>query len=377
MSGARTQLRRRDGPIPTPPRARAAGAFRTALPLSPWAALVAGPIALTLVGCQTAPRPIFPERSPPLVWPAPPDPPRIRYLGELRGEESLGIVAHGWPALEELLAGPRPKVMFSRPVAVAVHGERVYVADLGLGVVHLLDLEKRRYSLLRGSPTDPLRVPIDLAIGGEDTLVVVDRGRAALDIFSLDGHWRTTRHWPELAAPVAIAWDAANQWYWVADAAAHACFATDLRSVRGRVGEQGHAPGKFNFPTALTWRANLGLVIADAMNFRVQLLDATLAPAAVIGKQGDAAGDFALPRGVATDSENHIYVVDNRFENIQIFDRTGQLLLAFGEGGSAPGQFSLPAGITIDARDRIWVADSYNRRVQVFQYLAEQASCEG
>ncbi len=172
-------------------------------------------LAAGLAGCHTTPGPIFPQVSPPLLWPPAPDRPRIRYIGELRGEASLGARPQGWEALRELLAGPRPKMAFVRPTAVAVApgGTRVFVADEGLGAVHLLDLSSRQYQLVRGTPQDPLRVPLDLTIGpaaglvgssnaqvsgSGSQLVVVDRGRAALDVFTLDGGWRCTRRWPEI-----------------------------------------------------------------------------------------------------------------------------------------------------------------------------------
>lgn len=322
-------------------------------------------------GCQTAPKPIFAELDPALVWPAPPDVPRIRYVGALAGESSLGAQPRGWDAFKAIVAGPPPTVEFVRPSAVAVDGERVYVSDPGLGLVHLLDLAQRRYVALRGNPADPLRAPIDLGLGPDRSLVVVDSSRAAVDLFTADGTWRATKRWPEITRPVAVAWDSQQQTYWLADAAAHACFAiAGWNEIRLRLGVRGAAPGQFNFPTALACHARLGLVVADAMNFRVQVFEPPYAaPRVVFGRKGDAAGDFARPRAVACDSDGHIYVVDNQFENVQVFDRDGRLLLAWGREGRGPGEFFLPAGITIDERDRIWVAD--DRRVQVFQYLKQ------
>jgi len=338
----------------------------------PLAARIGGIVcAVALVGCQTTPAPIFPAISPPIVWPPPPDQPRIRYIGELRGEASLGAKPTGWAAFQQFLTGPRPQGVFVRPSAVATTGERVFVADTGLGIVHLLDLAERRYAVIQGSPTEHFRVPIDLAIVGQQ-LLVVDRGRAAVDIFDLEGNWRSTHRCPELTAPVAIAWEEARRLYWLADAATHACFATaDLEHVQQQLGQRGNEPGQFNYPTALAVHPLIGLIVADAMNFRIQVFDDAGRLVTAFGQKGDAAGDFARPRAVAADSKGHIYVVDNQFENVQVFDRTGRLLLAFGQGGDKPGELALPAGITIDAQDRIWIADSYNRRVQVFQYLPE------
>ena len=333
-------------------------------------------LAAILAGCQSSPRPIFPPVSPPIVWPPPPERPRIRYVGELHGEESLAAQPSGWEAVRAALTGPKPMGVFSRPSAVAVAGERVFVADTGFGVVHLLDLTERRYQVLRGNPTDLLRAPLDLTIVAGNSLAVVDRGRAAVDVFGLDGAWRTTKRWPELLAPVAATWDAVRGLLWLADVKAHACFAcAPWSDLQHRLGGPGTAPGQFAFPTALAWHSGLGLVVADAMNFRIQVFDEDDRPRAVFGQKGDGAGDFSRPRGVAVDSDGHIYVVDNQFENIQVFDCDGRLLLAFGQGGDRRGEFSLPAGITIDAQDRIWVADSYNHRVQVFQYLSEKLAC--
>jgi DNA-binding beta-propeller fold protein YncE len=333
------------------------------------------PVLAVVAGCQQPEGPIFPEVSPPIVWPPSPDQPRIRYIGELRGEGSLGIQPKGWEAVQAVLAGPKPKVEFSRPSAVAVVGDCVFVADTGLGVIHRLDLAARRYRLIHGAPSDPLKVPLGLVIA-EGRLIVVDRGRAAVDVFDLEGNWRSTKRWPQLTAPVAVTWDASRRTFWLADAAAHTCFATaDLQTLERQIGGRGNEPGQFNFPSALAWRETVGLVVVDAMNFRIQIVNNAGRPVAVFGQKGDAAGDFARPRDAAVDSEGHIYVLDNQFENIQIFDPEGRLLMAFGEGGGKPGQFALPSGITIDNRDRIWVADGSNRRVQVFQYLSEKASC--
>jgi hypothetical protein len=360
------------GPVASPPRGRRRSPRGVAMLI---AVGHGGPTLLCLMalfGCQTTPAPIFPAVAPPIVWPPAPDQPRIRYVGELRGEASLGIQAKGWAAFQELLAGPRQQIAFVRPCAVAVAGERVFVADLGLCVVHLLDLAERRYVTIAGSPTERFRMPIDLVVAGQ-RLLVVDRGRAAIDEFDLDGNWRTTHRCSEVTAPVAMAWDRTRRCFWLADAAAHTCVATaDLQAVQLELGGRGEAPGEFNYPTALAVHPDVGLVVADAMNFRVQVFDEAGRPVLVFGQKGDAAGDFARPRAVALDSAGHIYVLDNQFENVQIFDRDGQLLMAFGHAGEAPGEFALPSGITIDEHDRIWIADSYNRRVQVFDYLREE-----
>ncbi len=331
-------------------------------------------VALLAMGCHTgASEPIFPRHDPARVWPPSPDQPRIQYVGELRGEASLKRRPQGWAALRAVLTGSEPQVEFSHPAAVAAYGDVIFVADTGLGVVHRLDLEQREHRVLRGSADDQLQVPIDVEVAGEQVLVV-DRGRSAVDVFDLAGDWQSTHRWDEVAAPVALAADPSGQQVLVVDSAAHACYRWNTAGdvVQLWAGGRGTAAGEFNFPRDVTWCSGGVVYIVDGMNGRVQVLGDNGQPIGTIGQRGTAAGSFAGPRSVACDSAGHVYVVDNRFENVQIFDVQGRLLLAFGEEGAAPGQFSLPAGITIDGRDRIWVADSYNQRVQVFQYLAEE-----
>jgi len=325
----------------------------------------------TLPACQQPVGPIFPEIDPPIVWPAPPDRPRIRYVGALVGEKSLKAPSTVWEQLGEVLTGPTAKWQFSTPTSVAVQWPRVFVTDGQLAAVFILDLEARASKAITHAGPRRLEWPIDVTMMG-DRIVVADSRLPAVLMYTPDGRLIASIDDERLKRPAGVTWVSETGRLWVLDAAAHAChvFDRDGTFVRS-ISERGRAPGAFNFPSGITWHPTCGIVVADAMNFRVQLLDPTASAQYAFGQKGDAAGDFALPRDVAVDSEGHIYVLDNQFENVQIFDREGRLLMAFGREGRAPGEFYLPSGITIDNQDRIWIADSYNRRVQVFQYLSE------
>jgi sugar lactone lactonase YvrE len=111
------------------------------------------------------------------------------------------------------------------------------------------------------------------------------------------------------------------------------------------------------------------LVVVDAMNFRVQILDRRGGFQTSVGHIGDETGSTFRPKGVAIDSEGHYYIVDGLWSVVQVFDREGRLLYYFGKRGTSAGDFQLPAGLFIDSGDRIYVVDSYNRRVQVFRYF--------
>lgn len=338
--------------------------------------------AVLLSGCAGTPRATFPAAGPAIVWPRPPDSPRIRYIGELVGEASLGRAPSGGEVLRAVFEGPREPVRFVSPTSVAAAGERVYVADPSHpsgALVHVLDLDTRSYAQIREAGGAPLRMPIDVAVS-DGLLAIADALRAA--VFILDAQGRTLRTIGEgrFNRPGSLAWVRGE--LWVLDSGAHTVFVFDAAGAqRAQFGGRGLDVGKFNFPAGIAGRGgpstttapSICAAVADSMNFRVQLLGPDGGAVNGFGRKGDAAGDFALPRDVAFDSDGHVYVLDNQFENIQVFDAAGQLLLAFGGEGAAAGQFNLPSGIWIDRSDRIWVADTYNRRVQAFQYLREGA----
>ena len=329
-------------------------------------------LCLGLAGCASTPPPLFPRVGPPLVWPPPPDTPRIEYVGELRGPGSVVAPPQGWAAFSAAVTGARSLPdEFVGPSAVAVAGEQVFVIDGGAKAVYGLALDQRDAWALTGPPDEPFLLPIDLDFWVTQ-LVIADRLRDCL--YLTDPHGKAWRKLPlpAGAAPVAVAVDAPAGAAWVADAANHCLWRVPLDGrPPEQYGRRGAAPGEFNFPTGLACDPNLGVVVADAMNFRVQMLDPNGAPRLAFGQNGNGAGNFARPRDVAVDRDGHIYVLDNQFENVQIFDKTGRMLMAFATGGHGRGDLSVPAGLCIDATNRIWVADTFNRRLQVFRYLPE------
>jgi DNA-binding beta-propeller fold protein YncE len=329
-------------------------------------------ILAPMLGCARPAGPLFPEVHPPIVFPPPPDPPRVTWLGQFRAASDLRPGVSGWDAFRHALAGTPPDTSISAPSGLAISdGERLYVTDPPLRCVHVFDLRARTYRAITHAGPTPLAAPADVAVA-DGRVFVTDAGRAVIDVFREDGPFVATWSGLRLVRPVGIVYAAESRRLYVVDAGGHACVGLSLDgSEEVRFGGRGSGAGDLNFPTFAAFDPRLGLVISDSLNFRVQCFDAAGVPLATFGRKGDAAGDFALPKGVAIDEAQRIYVADAHFENIQIFDSQGGLLLALGGEGQAPGQFWLPSKIAIDGQRRLWVADSYNRRVQVFRLLTE------
>jgi len=339
--------------------------FSAAISISPTLPLLA------MIGCAgSATVPVQTDAG--SVWPDPPNPPRIEFVGEYRRAADFGIRPGFWDRLTSLLAGSADDSM-SRPMAVAASndGGVVFVADPDSGCIHRYDRRRDRYDCLVPAARENLVSPVSLAITEDEWLYVSDSqlGR----IFRVPPNGTRLESFGsevDLVQPTGIAWhDEAGQLF-VTDTGTQSIkvFSTDGRMVR-EFGRRGSMPGELNFATYL-WIDGPGqLLVTDSLNFRVQRfgLDGTFVHA--FGEHGDLAGDLARPKGIASDGHGHIYVMDGLHHSMQIFSPTGELLLAIGGRGRGAGEFWLPNGLFISSGNVIYVADSYNRRIQVFRYI--------
>lgn len=334
-----------------------------------------------LVGCAQPKGSLLVAPEPPIVWPRPPDDPRVRFVGQLTGSADLNPAKSLGDRWREALYGPESPTSLVTPFAVAVRsdGMEVAVADTNIGGVHVFGLPDRQFRLLRSGKPEGLllETPVGVCYVGDD-LYVADAKLAKVVRSSSGGllHEFGSR---QLSRPASLACAAQAGRIYVVDSATHnvITFGPD-GDFLFEFGGRGSATGMLNFPSQIAIHESADpsasfLAVADSLNFRVQLFTLDGAPLGVLGGKGDAAGDFALPKGVAIDARRNIWVADAQFENVQAFNPEGRLLMAFGGEGQRPGEFWLPAQLCIDRQRRLWVADSYNRRVQVFELLRGSA----
>jgi DNA-binding beta-propeller fold protein YncE len=311
-----------------------------------------------------------------LVWPLPPEQPRIRYVTTYRGETDFTPPKKParWKKLllgEDPAQTPTAALVKPYGIAVAPTGE-VYVTDTAAGRVFAFNAAAKTVTFVGAGGTGRVTKPIGVAVDADGTVFVADSALNRIFGYRPDGNLALAiGREGELENPSGLAVDRVNSLLYVADSKKHQvmCYSsTDGSQVRV-IGERGEEPGKFNFPTNLSVDQQGRLYVADTLNFRVQVFDKDGSFLKVIGGIGDRPGRMNRPKGVGVDSEGHIYVADASFNNFQLFDFDGNVLLFVGTAGREFGEFLLPAGLFVDHQDRIYVADQGNARVQVFQYL--------
>ena len=302
-----------------------------------------------------------------LVWPLPPDQPRIKFLQSVTSiqqpESKKGFFAK---VLGFLFGGEQQSGWFVQPVGIVVSGTGIiYVTDPGANGIHVLNLAKQEYDFLRDTKYGKLRSPVGCAIDADGNLYISDSERGDVIVLNkdLEAFIEVKSH---LQRPTGI--QVVGDSVYVADAGLHEIVAFDRKgNFKFEFGRHGSGAGEFNYPTHLIVRDSISVV--DALNYRIQTFDRAGHFGSTYGDLGNVAGRFAAPKSIALDSDGNEYVTDALMDNIQIFNRAGALLLIVGKKGSNNGEFLSPSGIFIDSKDRIYVVDALNRRLQIFSYL--------
>jgi sugar lactone lactonase YvrE len=326
---------------------------------------------LLLAGCSRIhPAPPAAQQISALVWPSPPDPPRIAYVQSISSAADLGITLSALTRFGHWLTGSnKGNEPLLKPFGIALdENDNLCLTDTGSPAVCFYDRTKhkgQRWDRISGRP---FISPVAIARRG-GVFYVADSGWGAVLAFRENGKLllQITNH---LERPSGLA--VINDQLFVADSQRHCVVVFGLDGAyRSEFGRRGDGPAQFNFPTHLAADAAGGLYVTDSLNGRVQAFDSQGRYQRQIGSLGDGPGCFSRPKGVALDPVGHLHVVDAVFDNFQVFDLSGRLLLVVGEAGSHAGQFWLPNGIAISRSNEVFVADSYNHRVQIFKYVGQ------
>ena len=281
----------------------------------------------------------------PVFYPAPPDVPRLQYLTTIKNVEEW---QNKGSSFSDFLVG-RSKTdegEINGPYGVALRDGKLYVCDLGLLRIHVIDFVNNRYSVM-GTP-DQVKKPVNIAIDADGTKYVADADKKRILVFDAQDGFVREMGDPEKTSPISVA--IKGDELFVADALAGKVevWTKDGRPKR-TISSKGAGPGQLIRPSGIAFGAEGHLFVVDQELATVKEFDVEGKYIKSIGSPGDRPGFFARPKGIAIDSQNLVYVADNQWDKIQIFSPEGQLLLFFGEPGAKAYGLLTPTGLAIDA----------------------------
>jgi DNA-binding beta-propeller fold protein YncE len=320
-----------------------------------------------------------------LIWPLPPDPPRVRWLAEYTDMARVKKPAakkRGW--LDKVTGARTPderRLELRKPYGITTDSRgRIYAADTDLKVVFVIDPAAKNVERLEGSSRAPMVLPVGVATDSEDRVFVSDAQLHSITCFNPAGEVIARFGSASLGRPGGIAIDRQRNRLFAADAKENRIAVFDISKFEfiGHIGKPGKGEaqekGVFAGPTNVAVDPQGNIYVADTLNCRIQVFNPAGKFLRMFGTRGDRPGEFIRPKGIALDSEGHVYVADAEFNNFQVFSPEGQALLAVGMLGTALGEFGLITGLHIDSQDRIYTTEMYVGRIQVFQYIAQPAS---
>jgi DNA-binding beta-propeller fold protein YncE len=301
---------------------------------------------------------------------------KLLYEGSVNSEREVKNKSRFWGRLLDVVAGEPEYHALIAPYSVVTDSQnRIIVTDPGAGGIHIFDFTQHKYKFIsRLKDVDGLSSPQCVDVDADDNIYVTDSYSGKIFCFDANGKFRrvigSIKGEGYFKRATGIAVDSPAQRIYVTDTLRNQIWVLDMQgNVVQKIGARGASEGQFNFPTELRLDGQ-DLLVVDAMNFRVQVLDRSGKFEYAVGQMGDGLGYMFRPKGIGRDSEGHLYAVEGLSGLVQVFDRQGRLLYYFGQRGTGFGEFQLPTGLFIDRNDRVFVVDSCHRRVQVFQYFA-------
>src|SRR5579883_709948 len=186
--------------------------------------------------------------QPRLVWPPPPDDPRVEYVKSISGPSDIGSHRSAWQRLAGFLTGESaPRDGLIKPFGVAVDDTgNLCITDMANRAVYCCDLARKQWRRWDAAGKTPFASPVSIA-RRHGTFYVADSEAAKVFAFDDKGRAVFTLGEP-LQRPVGVALSGDS--LLVVDAQSHAVFVYALSGrFKFRFGQRGVGPGEFNFPT--------------------------------------------------------------------------------------------------------------------------------
>jgi DNA-binding beta-propeller fold protein YncE len=280
-----------------------------------------------------------------IVYPAPPAPARVQYLVSY---SNSGDVEKKKSSFSKFVVGEEGSIPISKPYGVAIHKGKIYVSDLVLNQIAVLDIDKGSFDFLPTVGLGKLQSPLNIFVDEDDKIYIADGERKQIVVFDGDGRYIDAFGGDEKYKPTDVFVDGDS--IFVCDLGQHYIqvykkdnFEWLYRFPEAEPGDEQHlySPTNISVSGDLIYVSDMGEANIKIFNKKGDYLSS-------FGTYGKATGQFVRNKGIAVDRDSVVYVVDGAFENVQLFNASNDLLMYFGGSYKGPGDMWLPTTICLD-----------------------------
>lgn len=307
-------------------------------------------MAFALSACATTE-----VKTGPVFFPSPPNPPRIQYLTGISDSTDVEGKKSGFSLVVTGRDNADDKRFIYKPYGITVHKGKIYVCDIAVGNVVIIDLATRKFEYLKGNfNVGKLKKPANSALDKDGNLYVVDTLRREVVVYNAGGDYLRAFGKEEDMKPSDVAVDGENVYVLDIQKGRNQINVFDRNSGRfkGSIGKMTPEQEGLAVPTNFTLDSKGFLYVTNAGTGKVMKLDKDGHLLFSFGELGDIVGKFSRPKGIAVDDAGRIYVVDGGAQNVQIFNETGRILAFFGDPGLLKGSLNLPVSVAV-TRDNL------------------------
>jgi hypothetical protein len=253
----------------------------------------------------------------------------------------------------------------SRPVAIGMRSNIMYIADADVGVIFKYFLDSGNMIPLREAGDQVLGEVTDIYVRRDHSFYATDTLGKRVLYFSPSGELlQIFSNGPNISRPIAVTLNESNGELMVADEVySHVVSFNPQGEPLFGMGGRGDEPGKFRIITDML-KTDEGYYISDRIELAVQFLD-------LQGNYVDHFGerDLVFPTAIARDKYGRMFVADKSDSSIKVF-KDKRLISRVGKNGYGKGEFRYISDMKYH-NGRLYVVDSLNGRIQVFDVLPE------
>ncbi|MEL4455109.1 hypothetical protein [Lutimonas vermicola] len=255
---------------------------------------------------------------------------------------------------EESVIGASKLEFMSKPYGITVEKSKIYVADIGLKGLNIIDLETESFTQFKPFHKD-LTFVLSAFVDTNDDRYILDSKTATIMVFDNKGKLKYDFKVPENERPSRIR--IKGDRIYISDLATKRIniYSKETHQWIDQIPKKDvivenddfvYMPMDFDLDDEFVY-------ILDAGAYKVKVYDHEANLVKSFGGQGNGYGLFNRPKSIAVDREGNILVVDSTTRLVQVFNREGQALLSFGfpyqieEDKWAPG-IMFPTSMAID-----------------------------